>query len=95
MSVELALLVTLIAWTLGPTILRCTGNLLMLLALIVWAIPIAPHTSTATGVGTALVGAVMRYTGTTWRAWRTVHGPYRLVGCRRVWLATRQRTARR
>jgi hypothetical protein len=70
MSLELALLLALVAWTLGPTILGCTGNLLMLLALIVWAIPTAPHTRTATLIGTALVGALMRCTGTTWRGRR-------------------------
>jgi hypothetical protein len=79
MSVKLALLLALVAWTLGPTILRCTGNVLMLLALIVWATPTAPHTSTATVVGAALAGALIRYTGTTWRAWRESAGRYQRI----------------
>jgi hypothetical protein len=92
MSVELALLLALVAWTLGPTILCCTGNLLMLLALIVSTIPTAPHTSTATVLGTALVGALMRYTGTTWRAWRG--SPSRCQRIRQLLLRppTQQRT---
>ena len=92
MSVELALLLALVAWTLAPTILSCTGNLLMLLALIVWAIPTAPHTRTATLVGTALVGALMRYTGTTWRGRRESAGCYHRIRRLRLRPPTEPRT---
>jgi hypothetical protein len=92
MSVELALLLALVAWTLAPTILSCTGNLLMLLALVAWAIPTAPHTSTATLVGTALVGALMRYTGTTWRGRRESAGRYNRIRRLRLRPTTEPRT---
>jgi hypothetical protein len=92
MSVELALLLAMLAWILGPTILRFTGNLLTLLALLVWAIPTAPHTSPKTVAGTAVVGALMRFTGSSWRARRESGPQYRRVRCRRLWRAIPRRT---
>jgi hypothetical protein len=89
MSVELALLLAIVAWILGPTILRFTGNLLALLALLAWAIRTAPHASPATAIATAVVGALMRYTGTSWRARRESGSQYHRVRRRWLWRAIR------
>jgi hypothetical protein len=70
MTPGLILLLSLVGWILGPMIVRLTGTLLLLLALLVWAIPAAPHTSTGTLAGIAIIGTLMRYAGTTWRASR-------------------------
>ena len=91
MSLGLILLLSLIAWTLGPTILRLTGTLLLLLALLAWAIPTAPHTSPGTLAGIAIIGTLMRYAGTTWRAWRETPRRYPPIRPRRLWHAAVRR----
>ena len=70
MSVGLTILLALAAWALGPLILRCAGGLLASCALMLWAIPMGTHTSTAALAFTAISGGVMWHTGTIWRARR-------------------------
>ena len=91
MSLGLIILLSLVAWRLGPVMLRCAGTVLLLLVLLAWAIPTAPHTSTGTLASTALLGALMRYTGTTWRARRESPGRYQRIRLRRLRHATEPR----
>jgi hypothetical protein len=70
MSVKLIVLLTLAAWALGPVILRLVGGLLLTAALLMWAMPLGTHTSTATLLVTAVTGAAIRHTGSTWRTRR-------------------------
>jgi hypothetical protein len=72
MSVGLTILLAVAAWALGPVILRCAGGLLASCALVLWAIPMGTHTSTAALAFTASIGGVMWHTGTIWRARRDV-----------------------
>lgn len=76
MNVGLIILLSFVAWRLGPAMLRYAGAVLLLLVLLAWAIPTAPHTGTGTLASLALVGALMRYTGTMWQAWRESPGRY-------------------
>jgi hypothetical protein len=70
MGLGLTILLALAAWALGPLILRCAGGLLAICALVLWAIPIETHTSTAGLAFTAITGAAMWHTGTIWRTRR-------------------------
>jgi hypothetical protein len=70
MSVGLTILLALVAWALGPLILRCAGGLMTTVALLLWAIPMGTHTSTIALIFTGVSGAAMWHTGTTWHARR-------------------------
>src|SRR5450755_2691081 len=67
MSVKLIALLALAAWALGPAILRFAGGLLLSAALLMWALPLATHTSTVTLLAVAVTGVAIRHTGNTWR----------------------------
>ena len=78
MSVGLTILLVLAAWALGPLILRAAGGLLIICALLLWAIPMGTHTSGVALAFTAITGAAMWHTGSIWQARRdaariTVH----------------------
>jgi hypothetical protein len=75
MSVGLIIAAGLVAWSLGPLMLRIAGTLLLVIALLAWVLPAAPQTSVTTLAGTAISGALMRYAGTIWGARRTSPGP--------------------
>ena len=64
------MLLVVVAWALGPLILRCAGGLLTICALVLWAMPMGTHTSAVALVFTAVSGAAMWHTGTTWQARR-------------------------
>jgi hypothetical protein len=70
MSVGLTVLLALVAWALGPLILRCAGGLTATAALLLWAIPMGTHTSSTALIVTGLSGAAIWRTGTTWQARR-------------------------
>jgi hypothetical protein len=70
MSVGLIMLLVLVAWALGPLILRCAGGFMTTAALVLWAIPMGTHTSATALIFTAVSGAAMWHTGTTWHARR-------------------------
>jgi hypothetical protein len=70
MSVGLTVLLALVAWALGPLILRCAGGLMATAALLLWAIPMGTHTSFTALIVTGLSGAAIWRTGTTWQARR-------------------------
>jgi hypothetical protein len=70
MSVGLTVLLALVAWALGPLILRCAGGLMATAALLLWAIPMGTHTSSTALIVTGLSGAASWRAGTTWQARR-------------------------
>jgi hypothetical protein len=74
MTAALIIVLGLVAWTLGPVMLRCAGTLLLVTVLVVWTIPTASQTSAATLVGIALSGALLRCVGTVWGARRGAPG---------------------
>jgi hypothetical protein len=73
MSVGLIILLAVVAWILGPLILRCAGGLTTTTALLLWAVPMGTHMSAAALMFTGVSGAVMWHTGSTWHARR--HAP--------------------
>jgi hypothetical protein len=73
MSAGLTILLVVIAWALGPLILRYAGGLMTTTALVLWAIPMGTRTSATALIVTAVSGAAMWHTGTTWHARR--HAP--------------------
>lgn len=62
------MLLVLVTWAVGPLILRTTGGLMVIGALLLWAIPMGTHTSATALIFTAVSGAAMWHTGTTWHA---------------------------
>jgi hypothetical protein len=74
MSLTLAVLVALVAWRLGPHILRCVGQLLMIIVIaVVCVAPAHAQPDTTAGIVTAVVGAAAYQTGTAWRRRRRYH----------------------
>lgn len=70
MSVGLTILLTVVAWALGPLILRCAGSLLTTAALMLWALPMGTHTSAVALIFTAVSGGAMWYAGIAWQTHR-------------------------
>jgi hypothetical protein len=70
MGVGLIVLLAVVAWALGPTILRFAGGLLTIAALMLWALPMGTHTSAVALIFTGASGTAMWHSGTTWQAHR-------------------------
>jgi hypothetical protein len=92
MSVGLITLLAVVAWALGPVILRWAGGLMATAGLLLWAIPMGTHTSAIALIFTGVSGVVMWQAGNTWRARR--HAPRYAIRGLPGWELVRRGTER-
>jgi hypothetical protein len=92
MSVGLIILLAVVAWALGPVILRWAGGLMATAALLLWAIPMGTRTSAIALIVTSVSGVLMWQAGNNWRGRR--HGPRYASGRLSGWELVRRGTVR-